>query len=758
MSFRDLVRGVAFVGLGNAVRALVYTRLKARWEPPPPPPAAPQAVGLLLDVTPLEGGARFRFANATLEAVFLAPDLLRLTWTPGVLPPPYALAEEPLPVPEVHLARGEEGWHLRSAALRVTVDPEGLVLRTPQGLVLRRERHPLRRGEGWIHTADLAPKALVAGLGEPASAVNLRPGSYRLWNRDPGGSYGPGQDPLYLTAPVMWVHRPAPGYLVFYENPHEGRVDLDQRLSVAFEAGALRYYLIPGPAPQALERFTQLTGRPPLPPRWALGLHQSRWGYRTQAEVSAVLEGYRHHRIPLAAIHLDIDHLHGKRVFTTDPERFPDLAALAEQAHAQGVRLVTIVDPGVKRERGYEVYRSGVERGVFCQRPDGQEFAAPVWPGWCVFPDFTDPAARAWWGEQYAFLLERGVDGVWHDMNEPSTFVAAGDPTFPRSVRHALEGQGGDHGMAHNLYGLQMNRAGYEALHRLRPDRRPWVLSRSGWVGVQRYAWTWTADTESTWAALKMTVAQMIHLGLSGLPYSGPDIGGFSGAPEGELFTRWFQMAAFLPFFRIHSSLVSPPREPWRFGEPYLSIVRDFARLRLQLMPYLYTLAWETAQRGWPWVRPLWWLAPDQEDLWAVDDAFLLGEALLVAPVTEPGVEQRAVRFPPGRWIDFWEGTAMEGGGVRPVAAPLNRIPLFVRAGSILPLEADDGALELRLYPPAPGERAWGQLYLDAGEGYGPYRLETYTALWEQGTWRLQREAQGEAPFPYPAWRVKVVS
>lgn len=751
----DLLRGVAFVGLGNAWRALRYTRQKARWERTPAPSEAPVAVGVLLAVEPLPSGVRFRFANATLEVLFLSSDLLRLTWTPGAVPPPYALARTEWP--EVGVVLGQEGetWRLRSAELALALAPDGLkVERVREGVVLRWEAFPQRRGEGWVHSADLHPAAPVFGLGEPAAPFNLRPGTYRLWNRDPGGAYGPGEDPLYLTAPVLWVHRPAPGYLIFYENPHEGQVVLGDRMKVAFEGGALRYYLIPGPVERALERFSELTGRPPLPPRWALGLHQSRWGYRTQAEVAGVLAGYRRHKIPLAAIHLDIDHMHGKRVFTSDPERFPDLAALAGQAHAQGVQVVTIVDPGVKRDPDYPVYRSGVARGVFCRLPDGREFHAPVWPGWCAFPDFTAPHARQWWAEQYAFLTERGVDGVWHDMNEPSTFVAQGDPTFPRRVQHHFEGQGGDHRVAHNLYGLLMNRAGFEGLRRLRPERRPWILSRSGWVGVQRYAWTWTADTESTWEALKMTVAQMLNLGLSGIPYSGPDIGGFSGAPDGELFTRWFQLAAFLPFFRIHSSIISPPREPWHFGEPYLSIVRAFARLRMRLMPYLYTLAWEASQRGWPLVRPLWWAHPEEADLWAVDDAFLLGEALLVAPVTEPGATTRRVRFPPGRWYDFWAGQVYEGGGLQPVAAPLERIPLFVRAGTILPLEDAGGEiLELRLYPPHPGERAHGRLYLDAGDGYGPHRRETYAAEWVQGMWVPERQVEGDYPFPYADWR-----
>ncbi len=750
---RDWLRGVALVGLGNAWRALVYTRRKARWERGlrVRGEGALRSVGTLLAVEPHLRGARFRFANAALEVVFLAPDLMRLTWTPGVLPPPYALARTEWPEVGVVMNKEGDAWMVRSAELALHLADDGLrISAVREGVVLRREAFPQQRGEGWSHSAELLPETPVYGLGEPAASFNLRPGSYRLWNRDPGGSYGLGEDPLYLTAPVMWVHRPKPGYLIFYENPFDGRVTLDARMQVRFVAGALRYYLFLGPVERAIERFTELTGRPPLPPRWALGLHQSRWGYRTQAEVASVLEGYRRHGIPLAAIHLDIDHMHGKRVFTSDPERFPDLAALAAQAHAQEVRVVTIVDPGVKRDAKYPVYRSGAERGVFCRLPDGREFHAPVWPGWCAFPDFTAPQARTWWGHQYAFLVERGVDGVWHDMNEPSTFTVQGDPTFPLRVRHHLEGQGGDHRMAHNLYGLLMNRAGYEGLRRLRPERRPWILSRSGWVGVQRYAWTWTADTESTWEALKMTVAQMLNLGLSGIPYSGPDIGGFSGAPDGELFTRWFQLAAFLPFFRIHSSLLSPPREPWRFGEPYLSIVRDFARLRVRLLPYLYTLAWETSRHGWPLVRPLWWLAPEEPDLWTVDDAFLLGDALLVAPVTEPGATERRVRFPPGQWYNFWTGEVYQGAGLQVVPAPLKQIPLFVRAGTILPLESLDGEyLELRLYPPRPGEVARGQLYLDAGDGEGPYRLEKYTAEWIQGMWALERQVEGDFPSPY---------
>lgn len=754
--WRDRWRGVLLVGLGNAWRAWLYTQRKRRWDDRAAPRGPLLTPGPLLEAEALPAGARFRFARAQLEVRFLAEGVVRCTWTPGRLPPPYALAETPPAEEEaaswVTLRREGEAWVLQGVTWRLTVAPEGLAWQA-HGVTLRREAWPLRRGEGWIQTVTLPPQGPVLGLGLRAAGPNLRPGTYRLWNRDPGGAYGPGADPLYLSLPVLWVHRPAPGYLVFYENPYPGQVTLEgDRLQVAFTDGALRYYLFLGPAPEALARFTALTGRPPLPPRWALGLHQSRWGYRSQAEAAAVLEGYARHDIPLAALHLDIDYMDGFRVFTVDRARFPDLQALAEQAHAQGVRLVTILDPGVKVDPNYPLYRQGLAQGAFCTLPGGQPFHAPVWPGWCAFPDFTEPRVRAWWSEQYAFFVERQVDGVWHDMNEPSAFVAEGDPTFPLAVQHALEGEGGDHRLAHNLYGLLMNRAGYEALRRLRPDRRPWLLSRSGWVGVQRYAWNWTGDTESTWPALKLSVAQMLHLACSGVFFAGPDIGGFAGAPDGELFTRWFQLATFLPFFRIHSSRLSPPREPWRFGEPWLSIVRDFAHLRRRLLPYLYTLAWEAHHLGQPLVRPLWWLDPEDEALWEVDDAFLLGDALLVAPVTAPGLTRRPVRLPAGRWYNFWTGAPVDGGGVVLADAPPERIPVFVRAGAVLPLaeEGDPERPTLRVFLPFPGEVATGSLYLDAGDGYGPWRYERYTLRHTAQGWQSAVQATGEMPWSGP--------
>ena len=354
-----------------------------------------------------------------------------------------------------------------------------------------------------------------------------------------------------------------------------------------------------------MERFTELTGRAPLPPRWVLGFHQSRWGYKTDLDIRQVMAGFKEHDLPLGAIHLDIDYMDGYRVFTVDTQRFPDLKALANELHQQGTRLVTIIDAGVKLDPGYRIYQSGLEQNLFCKLPNGKVLSGLVWPGQSVFPDFTNPQVRQAWGEKYSFLLDQGVDGIWHDMNEPTSFVAWGDMTLPLSTCHDLEGHPGDHRQAHNYYALLMNRATFEGLRRLNPDRRPWIISRSGYAGLQRYAWNWTGDTETSWDALRRTIGTVIGLGLSGIPFTGPDVGGFSGSPSAELFIRWLELGAFLPFFRTHSSLGTPRREPWVYGEPYTSIARQVLKNRLRLLPYLYSSVWQTCQTGIPMARPL---------------------------------------------------------------------------------------------------------------------------------------------------------
>ena len=750
MSLIDVLRRIAsvrYIGWSNIVHSVRYGLQRDAVERGLPGDGAGPALapGALQSSEATEDGARLTFEHASLEVTLRAEDLVRLTWRPGRLPLPYALAPDASwPAPTVE-SREDEGGGVRltTPALTVRVGRAGAgELLGPNGEELRRDAPPELRGTSWRQRTRLRPEEVVLGLGERTAPLNVRPGAYRLWNREPKGRFGPETDPIYVSVPVWLSVHEAGSYLVFYENTHDGEVVLGEHADVRFAGGALRTWLVPGPPDRALARFGELTGRPPLPPRWALGFHQSRWSYRSEAEVRELVEGFAARDLPLDAVHLDIHYLNGYRVFTADPARFPDLPGLAADLAERGVRLVFILDPGVKHDPGYAVYRDGAARDAFLRWPDGSDLRPPVWPGPCGFPDFTSRSVRRWWGEQYAWLVEQGAAGVWHDMNEPAAFAAWGDPTLPRNVRHDCEGRGGDHVEAHNVYALQEARAAREALGALRPQQRPWILSRSGWVGLQRYAWTWTGDSESNWWSLAQSVRIALAMGLVGLPWTGPDIGGFGGDPSPELFVRWLQLGVLLPFCRVHSAAFAPRREPWLYGDEVLGIAREQLRFRRRLLPYLYTCAWQTSRTGHPLVRPLAW--PDAADpgLWAVDDAFLLGDALLVAPVLEPGATSREVRLPPGRWYGLDDDAEVEGPGTVRLEAPLERIPVLARAGAVLPL-AEGDATGLHVWPAAEGG---GVLYRDAGDGYGASRVDRFRLTEDGETLRLERSREGAGP------------
>ena len=745
------IEGVRLLGARRTMQVVRFSLQKA-WLDWWYAPATPRwdlpgvAPGPLAEAEAGPASARFTFGWGDLDVTFLTRDLVRVTGHPGVDPVPFALARTEWPVPEVRRGRTGGATVLASDEVEVTVTGDGAItFQTPAGAVLRHDLPPRWHQRGWACRTLMAPDERVHGLGERAAALDLRPGAYRMWNTGPGGSYTTGHDPLYLCIPVRLGVHSAGSYLVFFENSHRAEFSFDgDEGGAQFDGGALRYYFIPGPPARALERYSELTGRPPLPPRWALGYHQASWGYASQEQVREVVAGFRTHDLPLSSVQLDIDYLDDYRVFTVDRRRFPDLAGLAAELAAQGVRLGAILDPGVQRNRNYSLYREARAQGRFCTFAGGRRPSwGVVWPGWSGYPDFTDRRTREWWGRQYQVLTEMGLDGFWHDMCEPIAISLVGGSAPPLATDHSMEGRGGTHLEAHNLYGLLMASAGYEGLRRLRPGRRPFLLSRSGWAGLQRWSWTWTGDTESSWETLAQTVPTVLGLGLSGVPFSGPDVGGYRGSPEPELYLRWLQLSAFLPFFRTHSSLHSARREPWRAAPDLLDAVRDTLRLRYRLLPYLYTLAWEASCTGAPLVRPLWWPEATDAALARVDDAFLLGDALLVAPVVESGATHRRVLLPPGRWHSFWDDDEIFDEGVEVTAStPLERIPVYVRAGSVLPLE-DDGHLTLHVWAPPPGGTGAGVLYRDEGDGDGPFRVDRFALEWEGESVVMRSSVEG---------------
>lgn len=772
-----LKSAVQTVGAGNVVRAALYARSKkrldARW-PAPGKVGEERSRGVLVQAVATVRGASFQFSQGELEIAFLAPDLVRVTWLPGVLTVPYAIAKDASewdPVSVTLVTQGD-GYALVTAAMRVEVRRQGeITFRTADGAAVREDLPPRWQGEVLVHSARLQDGEVIYGLGGKAAPLNRRGTVLRLWNRDPGGAYGPGDDPLYVNIPAYVGLHACGSYLVFFENPFDATFDLghtNPELAVhRFAGGALRYYLAAGPLPAILTRYTELTGRPGLPPLWALGYHQSRWSYYPEEKVRRLAADFERYAIPCDAIHLDIDYMDGYRVFTWDQKRFPQLPALASDLLARGIHLVSIVDPGVKVDPGYRVYQEGLARGFFCQLPDGAVVQAPVWPGWCVFPDFTSPATRQWWGDQFRTLRDAGISGFWTDMNEPSTFVSGGDPTLPLATQHCMEGRGGDHREAHNLYGLLMARATAEGLERLALDRRPFVLTRSGWAGIQRYAWNWTADCMSDWDSLRLVPAMVLGLGLSGVAFTGADVGGFSGTPTPELYVRWLQLGAFMPLFRTHTSLGTPAQEPWSYGEPYLTIAREFIRLRYALMPYIYTAAWQASALGWPIVRPLFWplqpgdAASRPPALWNVADAFLFGDALLVAPVLAPEITERPVPLPSGHWYSFWDDALHEGPGIVTIPCPLPRLPVLVREGTVLPMvepaahtsALDWSKLYLHVYPPVADGEFVSSLYADAGDGWqyrhGDFSLSEFRLTRSDGRVEIRWVCTGGYAVPY---------
>ncbi|QHC22414.1 glycoside hydrolase family 31 protein [Streptomyces sp. GS7] len=798
MDGRDLVRSVRMVravGPAQGLRSVrsAWRRRRADALALPRRGAERARVpGEARGAEPQPGGGVIRFARSSLRVRVASGGAVFCGWDGAGPEPSYALAGA---CPEVD-ARAvlepdtEGGWRVVSERVLVAVSRFGAVeVRTPGGAVLRRELPPRwwdctetagaaqggREGaasEGggrpeevvesrWVQRSEVAADARFFGLGGRAGGPRLRDGVYRLWNTDPGGAFGPGDDPLYLTMPVQLVVADAGTHLVFHDNSWDGRVTLHEGVEgagsghdrpgtceVRMDGGPLRYWVLAGTPARVLLGWTGLTGAPALPPRWALGHQHARWGFGSADEVRRVVAGYRERELPLSAVHLDIDHYDGHRVFTVDRERFPDLPGLARELRDEGVRLVSIVDPAVKAEPGNAVYESGAAADAFVRDARGREVRGVVWPGESVFPDFTDARVRKWWGALYAERLAQGFAGVWHDMNEPVSFAAFGEPTLPRSARHDLEGRGGDHREAHNVYGLAMAQAGFEGLCELRPGERPFLFSRSGWAGLQRYGGTWSGDVATGWPGLRASLSLVLGLGLCGVPYSGPDVGGFSAVPSEELYLRWFQLGAYLPLFRTHSALWAGRREPWEYGSEVLEHARAALRERERLLPYFVTLGQLARLSGAPYVRPLWWSAPRDRALRDCGDAFLLGDALLVAPVLEAGATRRAVRLPRGRWYDTATGRVYEGPGRVWVDAPLSRIPVLARAGAVLPVAGADGGTELEVWAPVAGRTGGGLVVPDAGDGWRRPAVERFSTRLEAGRVVVERRGGGPAGYP----------
>ena len=709
----------------------------------------PLGPGELLDHD--DRSLRVKAGTTTVEVTALAPDLFRVGMFPEGRPPRYdseAIAREDWEPVEVSMQESEEELTLSTtvATARISLRPLRVGFADPSGRRFAADDEEL--GMGVVETlgADVFSEPLGSpvrlykkreegeryfGCGERTSGLE-KTGSHQVfYNVDPPLGHTASLNNLYSSIPFTFSLTNGVAHALFFDNTHRVEFDLaledEGRAYYGAEGGNVVYYVFCGPTPRdVLDRYTELTGRTPMPPLWSLGNQQCRYSYMDEEEVREVARGFRERDIPCDVIYLDIHYMDGYRVFTWNEARFPDPQKLISDLREEGFRVVTIVDPGVKIDEDYAVYTEGRERDLYCKTREGEEYHNAVWPGLCAFPDFTNPETREWWGENHEVLTDAGVAGIWCDMNEPALFVPQG-ATMPDDVVHpgGRTGEARWHAQIHNTYGSLMARAAREGLLSLRPDERPFVITRAGYAGLQRHAMHWTGDNSSWWEHLWMSMPQLQNLALSGVAWAGVDIGGFGGDTTGELLARWTEFGVFQPFCRNHTTLGTRRQEPWTFGEPYESVCRDMIKLRQRLLPYLYTLFEECHRTGAPILRPLLFEYPEDETTYNADDEFLLGEALLVAPITRPGIEHRHVYLPQGTWFHYWNGERFDGPAHVLAHAPLGEPAIYVRANTPVPMGPDANhtgerptdPLTLRTHPAeGAGEST---LYEDAGDGFG---------------------------------------
>ncbi|PYS71341.1 MAG: hypothetical protein DMF73_10945, partial [Acidobacteria bacterium] len=626
--------------------------------------------------------------NSQVQVTVLAPDLIRIR----------ASFAKPVPAKDHSWAIAKDDWQIplwtisetKNAITIATSEIEAVIERSPL-LIDFRDAHTHQTINADEQPMAYDAKAVLApimfdpsagqfvtaakklgfdehfyGLGEKAAPLDKRRGFFVNWNSDTPG-YTVGRDPIYQTIPFYLGLQKGAAYGIFFDNSYRSYFDFgrlsQERTWFGAEGGELNYYFFYGPSiKKIVSRYADLTGHMPLVPLWALGVQQCRYSYYPESVVDEVVRQYREHDLPLDVIYLDIHYMNGYRVFTFDPKRFPDPKGLIDRLSKQGVKTVVIVDPGVKyqpsmadapainsskpelqpQDQRYYVFDQGLVGKYFQHRTTDQLFIPRVWPGDSTFVDFTSPQARRWWGDLHRAYTDNGVAGIWNDMNEPADFIDQTGKNQMDVVSYD-EGENSTHAKNRNVFALLMARATYEGLARLQPDRRPFVITRAGYAGIQRYSTMWTGDTNSTWDSLALNVPMFTTLGLSGEPFVGSDVGGFIGRATGELLVRSYQVGFLAPFFRNHHAIDGYDQEPWRFGKYYEDIIRRYLKLRYQLLPFLYTTLEEAHRTGVPLFRPLMLNYQDDPNTYNLDDEFMIGEDLLVAPIVKPDVTSRLV-------------------------------------------------------------------------------------------------------------------
>ncbi|SFZ90221.1 alpha-glucosidase [Flaviramulus basaltis] len=632
--------------------------------------------------------------------------------------------------------------------------------------------------ESYEHGGDVVKMSKIAqpgesyyGLGDKPVDNNLKGKRFENWVTD-SYAYGRGTDPIYKAIPFYTGLHSKRSYGIFFDNTFRSFFDFcsERRNITSFWAhgGEMNYYFIYGPEmSEVVANYTDLTGKPhEMPALWTLGYHQCKWSYYPESNVKEITKKFRDLKIPCDAIYLDIDYMEGFRCFTWNKQYFPDPKRMVKELADDGFKTIVIIDPGIKIDMDYSIFKEGLEKNYFCKRADGPYMKGKVWPGECYFPDFTNPEVRDWWSNLFQELVEEiGVKGVWNDMNEPAVMDVPGK-SFPDDVRHNYDGNFSSHRKAHNIYGMQMARATYQGLKKFSYPKRPFVITRAAYSGTQRYTSSWTGDNIATWDHLTIANIQAQRMCMSGFSFIGSDIGGFAEQPNGELYARWIQLGIFHPFCRTHSSGDHGDQEPWAFGENITNVVRKFIELRYQLLPYLYTAFWRYVGEGVPILKSL--VLFDQADLHTHyrNDEFIFGEKILACPITGPNQKGRRMYFPIGKWYNFWDKTVVEGGQESWVDADLDSMPIFIKEGAIIPKypiqqyvgEKEITEVSLDVYYKNGKEDS--ELYEDANDGYdytkGRYSLLKFNLVGSENKLIIRIHKTGKYITPYEMFNINL--
>ncbi len=676
------------------------------------PRSASRGLGQFLSFDPNKNGISIKTSRANLSIAFFTNEVVQV-WAYSEKQPEdfsYAVIGKP---EEVRFSVNDdvEQLILSTASIKVKISKASMLVSITDlnDQVLNEDDAGLGiqlNGEQISCYKKLQEGERFLGLGEKNGPLDKRGRGYVNWNTDAYG-YTPDTDPLYCTVPFyMGIHHQKV-YGIYFDNSYRTQFNFgasnDRFASFAADSGEMKYYFIGGNSvKEIIKSYTYLTGRTPLPPLWSIGYQQCRYSYYPDREVLRIAENFRERDLPGDAIVLDIHYMDAYKIFTWDKKNFPDPKGLIEKLKNLGFHVVLMCDPGIKVEEGYEPYDSGKKEEVFIKYPDGTNYTGQVWPGWCHFPDFTKPEARAWWADHFKDYVALGADGFWNDMNE----IATWGNMLPDLMEFDFDGRKSTTREGRNLYGMMMARSTYEGTKKLM-NKRPFTLTRSGFAGVQRYAAVWTGDNVAYDAHMMTGVRLVNNMGLSGLAFTGYDIGGFVGNSDEKLFARWMCLGAFAPFFRGHTMINTRASEPWSYGEKVEEISRNYMKLRYRLMPYLYSLFFDAAKTGMPISRSLAIDYTFDEKIYNhhYQDQYLFGPSIMVAPV-ESKLELVKVYLPDGNWYELFNDKPHQGNQEMVAECPIDHLPIYVRGSSIIPMKEKAGqttndfgdTLEIHLY------------------------------------------------------------